>query len=129
VTWLPVDAAATAVLDIVKQSENPSPPIAHLNLVHPLPTAWDDIFKPVADHMHIDFISYDKWVELLSLKGNALSDGDLGVSAELRGFLSAGRFGGSQFKMDVTLDSCPSLKGVKAIEGSDLVKSIEFWKF
>jgi hypothetical protein len=129
VTWLPVDAAATAILDIVKHSGNPSPPIAYLNLVHPRPTPWDDIFKAAADHLHLDFVSYDKWVELLGLKENALSDQNLGASEDLRGFLSGGQFGESRFRVDVTLESCPSLKDVKALEGVDLIKSIDFWSF
>jgi hypothetical protein len=128
VTWLPVDAAATAILDTVKHPGSIASPVAYLNLVHPRSTPWDDIFKPAADRLQLDFVSYDKWVELLGPKNQVLANGDHEASAELAGYLSSGQLGSGKFRMDVTLEKCPSLKGVKALEGVDLIKSLDFWK-
>ncbi|KAF7761593.1 hypothetical protein Agabi119p4_9585 [Agaricus bisporus var. burnettii] len=129
VTWLPVDAAATAFLDLLKYSGNASPPIAYLNLVHPQPTPWNDLFKAVADHLQLDFIPYNKWTELLRSKANVLADQDHEASTDLTGFLSGDHLGAGKFKLDITLENCPSLKDVKALEGEDLIKCLDFWKF
>lgn len=130
-TWLPVDAAATAFLDLLKHSGNasPAPPIAYLNLVHPRPTPWNDLFKSVADHLQLDFIPYNKWTELLRSKANVLADQDHEASTDLTGFLSGDHLGAGKFKLDITLENCPSLKDVKALEGEDLIKCLDFWKF
>lgn len=127
--WLPADAAAIAILDIVQHPNSPSSPVAYLNLVHPRSTPWDDLFGAAANYLQLDFISYDKWVELLGQKKMIFANGDHEASADLAGFLSGGQLGSGTFSMDDTLEICPSLRRVKALEGVDLIKSLGFWNF
>ncbi|XP_006463297.1 hypothetical protein AGABI2DRAFT_120116 [Agaricus bisporus var. bisporus H97] len=129
VLWLPADAAAIAILDIVQHPNSPSSPVAYLNLVHPRSTPWDDLFGAAANYLQLDFISYDKWVELLGQKKMIFANGDHEASADLAGFLSGGQLGSGTFSMDDTLEICPSLRRVKALEGVDLIKSLGFWNF
>jgi hypothetical protein len=128
VDWLPVDVAAAAILDIAKHTGNSPRPVTYLNLVHPKPTPWNDIFKMVADHLQLDLVPYDKWSELLGAKKIALATGDHEDSGDLTEFLSGGQLGGRGFQMDVALEKCPSLNNVKALDGGDLIKSVIFWK-
>lgn len=102
--------------------------MTYLNLVHPRSTPWNDIFKPAASRLQLDFIPYDKWVELLGSKDNVAVKGGHEASDELTEYLSSDQLGSGKFRMDVTLEKCPSLKGVKALEGADLMKSLDFWK-
>jgi hypothetical protein len=127
VDWLPVDVAAAAILDIARHTGNSPRAVTYLNLVHPNPTPWNDIFKVVADHLQLNLVPYDEWSRLLGAKKMALASGEHEGSADLIDFLSGGQLGGGRFRTDVAMEKCPSLRDVKAMEGVDLIKSVNFW--
>ncbi|XP_006456444.1 hypothetical protein AGABI2DRAFT_211390 [Agaricus bisporus var. bisporus H97] len=122
VTWLPVDTAAAAILDILKKT-----PPTFLNLVHPRPRAWNDIFKATADYLQLGFISYEEWAKQLYARKDTIVHEIQDASVDLVDFFLRGQFGDGRYTMDVTLETCPSLKNLEPLEMTHVIKSLPFW--
>ncbi|RDB20740.1 Non-canonical non-ribosomal peptide synthetase FUB8 [Hypsizygus marmoreus] len=81
VSWVPMDAVCRAMLDIAFSKE--TPPLA-LNLVHPLPVAWNAVIKAIGkalcemrhDAGGIPLIPIEKWASRLEERAKFANDDD-----------------------------------------------------
>lgn len=127
-TWLPVDDAAAAILDLLKTSQTIPSPCAYINLVHPHPISWNKIFETAADRLELTLVPHDEWFKQLRSRKGSLVNGTAEAS-DLTEFFLQGKFGDGKFAMDHTLQLCPTLKEVKPLGSADVIKYLEFWKF
>jgi thioester reductase-like protein len=58
VSWLPTDAAAQVIFELV--SAEPTPSFAHI--VHPQPVEWSRVINPIAESIGAQVIAYDEWI-------------------------------------------------------------------
>ncbi|KAF9468229.1 hypothetical protein BDZ94DRAFT_1294300 [Collybia nuda] len=61
VSWLPTHIAATAILEMSTQ------PNGVLHVVHPRPTLWNSLLRPIADVMAVPLVPYAEWYSRLSI--------------------------------------------------------------
>jgi hypothetical protein len=125
VTWLPVDVAAVAMLDLLKSSPKVSSPCTYVNLVHPHPVEWNKLFEVASNHLQVELVPYKDWLERLRSfkdRGTAESSDHL-----LEFFLQSRGLGDGIFTRDRTLELCPSLRGTKPLDGQDMLKYLVFW--
>ena len=59
-----MDAVAGAVLDLIVSEDQPA---ALLNVVHPRPIPWHDVYAAVDDALdaHLPFVPYHTWLSIL----------------------------------------------------------------
>ena len=67
VSWISVDAAARAVVDMAESD------VPHIHLVHPRPVSWSSIIEPLAKSLDLPVVSYDEWVSKLERSGDGLT--------------------------------------------------------
>jgi len=127
VTWLPVDTAASALLDMVHSDEQV------LHLVHPRPVPWKDIFAPIADRLKLSLIPYDNWLEHLRKAadgdhGEPIANGGHSAATHLREF-----FENNVEAADVRLSTEKAVKVSRALDNArplgkdDAMKWLDFW--
>lgn len=61
ITWIPVDIAAAAAVDMRKS------PASYLHLMHPKPVTWASVIQPIATSLDVPIVSYSDWLEKLNL--------------------------------------------------------------
>ena len=59
VSWLPVDVAAAAMVDLLDSKED----LVHL--IHPRPVPWMQIFQPMSDMLKVPLVPYAEWFKRL----------------------------------------------------------------
>lgn len=80
VSWLPADAVARAILDVVFVSQ--APPTA-LNLVHPDPVGWNSVISIIKDAikgalaLDLKLVPFQDWFSQLELRSTNASSKDL----------------------------------------------------
>lgn len=62
ISWIPVDAVAGIVRDIVVSKE---PVPKTVNVSHPRPVLWNEVFKLINDALgaHLPMVPYAQWLE------------------------------------------------------------------
>ncbi|EIN05406.1 acetyl-CoA synthetase-like protein [Punctularia strigosozonata HHB-11173 SS5] len=63
VAWIPLDAAAKAMLDFSLADAQTVPPVLHL--AHPHPAPWSQIIGHAAKRLGVPLVSYADWVQAL----------------------------------------------------------------
>ena len=66
ISWIPVDAAARAVTEMIICDHSP------LHLLHPRPVAWNSMMEPLAKLLGLHVVPFDEWVERLEKSGEGL---------------------------------------------------------
>ena len=61
VAWLPVDTAASTVLDISQAQSQ-----GVFSLTHPQPASWHTVMKGAAERLGVALVSYEEWLQKLS---------------------------------------------------------------
>ena len=61
-SWIPVDAAARVMLDMLRA---PGPPFSTYHLAHPRPVPWRSLFTSVVRTLNLQPVTYAAWVERL----------------------------------------------------------------
>ncbi|KAG9010812.1 hypothetical protein FRB94_009719 [Tulasnella sp. JGI-2019a] len=64
ITWLPVDVAASAILDL-RDSKHQT-----LHITHPHPVAWSLLMRSFSSLLHVPLIPFKNWVERLESSAN-----------------------------------------------------------
>ncbi|KAL6298494.1 putative polyketide synthase [Sparassis latifolia] len=59
ISWLPVDIAAAAIIDMRNTMSET------LHLIHPRPVTWDIIMKPIASMLQVPLVPYPEWLARL----------------------------------------------------------------
>ncbi|KAA1471161.1 acetyl-CoA synthetase-like protein [Dentipellis sp. KUC8613] len=132
VTWLPIDVAATALLDMLHSTE----PILHL--VHPQPTHWESIFRRVSTRLGgLPLIRYGEWVERLrdaASKDIYATDGESddarpNPAAVLMEFFERGEYGEDvPLATEKAVKVSKTLREAKPIDDEDVDRFMEHWK-
>ncbi|KAG6831500.1 putative NRPS-like protein biosynthetic cluster [Tephrocybe sp. NHM501043] len=78
VSWLPMDAASKAILDIAFSLDQP--PLA-LNLVHPRPVPWNDVIESfktlLGQGTSLRVVPFPKWLSLLEERSKKAANEDI----------------------------------------------------
>ena len=121
--------------------------IGHLHLVHPRPVPWTSIVSPIAEHMKLDVIPYDDWVDKLAHSGEGLN-ADSEVEAmkvnpalKIMDFFVGAKSGSGQSSNPEALDFpalsvaeaervAPSLsaENLPQLSAKDALKWVAYWK-
>lgn len=126
VNWIPVDAAAKAILEIALQADSLDTPNRVYNLVSPATASWQQIQKRLHDaHDGPRLVAYDAWVDRLQAEGDSL-----GAGASLLGWWERGRRTSRErrYYQRNLLGSAPSAKTWSAVSAEDLVKVLDQWQ-
>ncbi|KAJ3555784.1 hypothetical protein NM688_g2384 [Phlebia brevispora] len=104
VSWIPMDAVANIVLDLIVSEEKPAP---LLNVVHPRPVPWNEVYSAVNDALdtRLPFVPYHVWISKLEALSVTATPEDLDhiPGLQLLEFLRA-------------IDEASKLKGKAAVE-------------
>ena len=123
VTWVPVDTAAAALIDMARSEE----PV--FNLVAPVSSDWQTVFGAFAERLNLPLIKYDEWA------ARVLAAADSDISAEdvqpfaLASFFQAGNFG--EGALVSTIRACevsPTLAKMSPIGKQDVALYVDFWE-
>ncbi|KXN91843.1 hypothetical protein AN958_11866 [Leucoagaricus sp. SymC.cos] len=129
ISWLSVDDAAKTIVDLLKILPTALPSCIYINLVHPSPVAWNKLFEVAVESFYIDFIVYENWLKKLQLHRENPA-GDLAeISDNLMESFFQDKLGDGLFMMDQTLELCPTLRILKSLGLTDILKYLAFWKF
>ncbi|KAF8154856.1 hypothetical protein B0H34DRAFT_540683 [Crassisporium funariophilum] len=55
ISWLPVDLAAAAIVDM-RSTTNDT-----LHLIHPKPVTWESVMQPLAEILNVPLVPYEEW--------------------------------------------------------------------
>ncbi|KAI0030733.1 acetyl-CoA synthetase-like protein [Vararia minispora EC-137] len=125
VTWLPVDVAAAALMDMARTSDIPV-----LHLVSPKPVAWGTMFDTFSKRLRLPLVPYDEWTRLVAAAEEESRASNSGSPAlALAEFFQEGNFGDS-IKMSTTqaVKESSVLADVKPLDGADAGRYLEFWQ-
>ncbi|CAA7270507.1 unnamed protein product [Cyclocybe aegerita] len=68
VSWIPVDLAASAIVDMRRT------PSDTVHLIHPKPTQWNDLIKPVSKLLNVPLVPYVEWFARLEASARDADD-------------------------------------------------------
>ncbi|KAJ7167454.1 male sterility protein-domain-containing protein, partial [Mycena filopes] len=135
VTWLPVDVAAAAIVELLAASPASVKPI--LNLVHPHPISWTTLARIMAAELSVPIVPYTQWLDQLE-KATERDKEQLLRASHLIQFFQAHRskaesegdaFGSSETRMDNMMDASISLRSqVFPLERKDVQQWLEYWR-
>lgn len=143
-SWLPVDTAAAAIVDLRHVPED----IDCAHIIHPKPVPWSSIISEISKSLRVPVVPYAEWFGKLSdaLAEPALRDGTPACrlfefferaleSSTRRGRPETERSMGEAFDerkyaMGVAREVCRVLgrESVEPISGEDVEKWLEFWE-
>ncbi|TFY81856.1 hypothetical protein EWM64_g2159 [Hericium alpestre] len=121
VAWLPVDVAASALLQMLHSKE----PVLHL--VHPHPVGWDTVFGYFSTALDgLSVIPYSDWVSRFrSAETKVDSDS---TSAMLTEFFETGDFSDAPLSMEKAVKVSQALRNARPLQEKDVINWIEYWK-
>ncbi|KAF5360057.1 hypothetical protein D9758_007606 [Tetrapyrgos nigripes] len=137
VSWLPVDVAADAFLDVIF---SPFTGYRYLNLVHVHPVFWHDLFTNIAQSLgNLPLPPYTQWYDALkdvstkshaAEKVTAVRMVDFFASGTIDFGVDANREAMGMGKMvtEMTKKLCPSVGRAGPLTGEDTEKWIGYWK-
>ncbi|KZO93870.1 acetyl-CoA synthetase-like protein [Calocera viscosa TUFC12733] len=145
VDWLPTDDAARVIVDSLHTPLEPHAKFRYLNLVHPNPTSWDDIFAAMSKELGVPLIPFQDWVaqveqesaaggrsaaeripaiKLLDFFRRIVSGG----SPELGGSGSPARAGQTQFETTNAVQVSETLRTLQRLNEDDVERWLQYWR-
>ncbi|KAI0313071.1 acetyl-CoA synthetase-like protein [Amylostereum chailletii] len=123
-TWLPVDVAATVLLQMVRSAE----PVLHL--VSPNPVPWVVVFGAFARRLRVPLIPYDGWIERLrQVSNNDIPEELVSAWSLIDFFTSMGGVGASvSVSTERAVTESPILANVEPLGDGDVEKYLNYWK-
>ncbi|KAK7464742.1 hypothetical protein VKT23_005948 [Stygiomarasmius scandens] len=139
VSWLPIDIAADAFIDVIFHSGTANS--TYLNLIHPNPASWHDLFTEISQSRgNLSLVPYVQWYTAL----NDLSFKDPQAAKRVAAirildFFAAGTkefprdtkreaMGMGMMSTDSAKRICPSLATASPLSGEDVSKWMRYWK-
>ncbi|OCH89652.1 acetyl-CoA synthetase-like protein [Obba rivulosa] len=124
-TWLPVDTAASALIEFSHSDE----PVLHL--IHPRPVSWNAIFTPIAERLRLELVSYSEWLNRLRIADDAQADESVGQKSSalaLREFFESG-VSEADMRLDTTkaVRASKTLQEIRPLGKEDAMKWLNFW--
>lgn len=59
-TWIPVDIAASAIVEMLDAKD-----VEVVHIEHPNPVKWEDVVQPLTDNLDLPVVSYAEWLSKL----------------------------------------------------------------
>lgn len=137
ISWIPVDAAATALIEM-RTSKSST-----LHLAHPRPASWRAVVGPVGKEFNLEEVSYDEWMDRLEKSGRGLSaESEVEMmrhnpALKIFDFFKDAQHGADRSPeamglpmMDVTeaQKSAPSLRKLPLMSGRDAMNWVGYWR-
>jgi len=151
VSWTPMDAVSNCIVELIFQNQRLPPA---LNVVHPRPTGWNEMFKLIDDalvlqkiHAPLTFISFQKWFNILEVHAKAanqenenerripavklldffrqMSAGDLKVTSDGRLDTEAG--GLTRFSTCKTQNIGKTMRDLERLTTKDIERWVKYW--
>ncbi|TFY82198.1 hypothetical protein EWM64_g1812 [Hericium alpestre] len=121
VSWIPVDVAASTLLDMLGSSE----PVLHL--VHPNPTTWFDIAVHTSTALRLPLAPYDEW--LARLRAQAVGGDTTNPAVQLLEFFNGLAEGGEPaLSTDRAVQVSDSLRGAAQVGEADIKRWVGYWR-
>ncbi|KDN49451.1 hypothetical protein RSAG8_02153, partial [Rhizoctonia solani AG-8 WAC10335] len=154
VSWVPLDVAAQALLDVCYHTALELPSVAHI--AHPKPSSWPELMRTVVRVANVElgkeltFVSFDEWnrkvaeaavlydnrvvhKRLPTVKLQASIDGMATADREIRGSNNPGAgacevFGAPSLNMVQCAQLSHVLRDLSALDFKDVSRWIHYWK-
>lgn len=125
VAWLPMDQAASALLDFTRSSSH----TAVLHLITPRPVQWSKVMRAVSARLALPIVSWDEWLERYRIR--AMSGKELDRAFNLAVFFEAFDTNGPNHAQYITKESeaaSATLATLKPLTEEDIERYLTFWK-
>ncbi|KAK3332836.1 hypothetical protein B0T19DRAFT_457824 [Cercophora scortea] len=145
IDWLPVDLAASAIVDLsLAYTESGDPVLSCFNLVNPRTTQWSVVAKAVQEFyadrgVSIDVVKYDEWLDdLMALRARGMMTSDqvkrypalkLVEFFQGRNLKCAGNGMKVAFATERIMERSPTMAGVVAVDGEMVKRWLSAWAF
>ena len=128
VSWVPVDTAALALLEMVQSNER------ILHLTAPRPATWNDIFGLITENLGLSVVPVDDWLAKLqesareAEQGNIAAEGVESAHVLMQFFESL--LANPEMRLGTTLavKASPSLAGMRSLGSEDTERWVSFWQ-
>ena len=124
ISWVPVDTAAAAILEMLQSHERV------LSLTALRRVTWMEIFQPVAEILGVPLVSASEWLEKLRESAREAEDGKGHESAHnLIDFFEA-TFSAKEtpFATEKAVRASRSLAELKSLGREDVLRWLLFWE-
>ncbi|VDB85562.1 unnamed protein product [Peniophora sp. CBMAI 1063] len=125
VAWLPMDQAASALLDFTRSSS----PTAVLHLITPRPVPWFKVITAISTHLALPTVSWDEWLERYRVRATSGKETDRVFN--LAPFFEAFDTNGPNHAHYITKESeaaSQTLATLKPLAEGDIERYLTFWK-
>ncbi|VDB87373.1 unnamed protein product [Peniophora sp. CBMAI 1063] len=123
VTWVPVDIAATALIDMTR-SEEPC-----FNLVAPVASDWQTVFGAFAERLNLPLIKYEEWAARVTAAAERNTSSEDTQPFALAQFFQEGNFGeGASISTTRACKVSPTLAKMSPVGAEDVALYVDFWK-
>ncbi|KAF8166302.1 acyl transferase domain-containing protein [Mycena galopus ATCC 62051] len=109
ISWIPIGVAAAAILDMQSSVDDT------FHLVHPRPTTWRAVMKPLASILDVPLVPYAEWFSRLKSTAEFTTSGDL-AALKLMDFFRMGLKRGANRESMGLLPKVVASKGMHASE-------------
>ncbi|KZV68636.1 acetyl-CoA synthetase-like protein [Peniophora sp. CONT] len=123
ITWVPVDIAATALIQMIRSEE----PV--FNLVAPNPSNWRSVFGTFAKRLNVPLIEYDEWAARVVVAAEANTREEDVQPLALSDFFRVGSFGEKiKISAERACEASPALANMAPIGEKDALLYLNFWE-
>lgn len=133
ISWLPVDTAASALLDLAFLNRD----AGHFyHLVSPKPVNWNTFMSPLSETLRVPLVPYDSWLSALQERARMTSITASTTPVEkhipafsLLEFFANIDFGeGIPLSMENTLGASKSLATYEPLGRDDAIRCLQYWR-
>ncbi|KAI0673258.1 acetyl-CoA synthetase-like protein [Trametes maxima] len=127
VSWVPIDIAATALLEMISSGE----PVLHLT--SPKPVSWNTVFAPLAEQLGATLVPSTKWLAKLRLSAldarkGPNADGHDSAHNLVPFFEAVLSMKELKFDTQKAVKTSGTLANISPLDGEDAKKWVQFWK-
>ncbi|KZV64362.1 acetyl-CoA synthetase-like protein [Peniophora sp. CONT] len=125
VAWLPMDQAASTLLDFTRSSS----PTAVLHLMTPRPVPWSKVISAVSARLDLPTVSWDEWLQ--RYRARATSGKETDRAFNLAVFFEAFDKNGPNHAHYITKESAlasDTLATLKPLAEEDIERYLTFWR-
>ncbi|TFK84744.1 acetyl-CoA synthetase-like protein [Polyporus arcularius HHB13444] len=131
-TWLPVDTAAAALLELLAPKDSAASDGArteYAHLVCPTPTPWDAVFGEYAKRLGLPLVPIGEWVQRLESYSRSNTAAEGGAGLHLLEFFTKGLESGVEdvLSTEKTVARSRVLAEAKPVDEKDVERSLKFW--
>jgi hypothetical protein len=129
ISWVPVDVAAAALLDMLHAP--PPTPAPVLHLVHPRPPTWETVVGHAGTLLGLPCVSYDEWLARVKAADAQGVDAHIRIPAlTLLDFFEHSLVEDSAVVLSTERASIVSrsLREAKSVDQGDMERWVNYWR-